>query len=162
MAGHMVYSVLDQLSRDQGSIPDCPNQFVEFHYFQVQFAYMQLVIKFQFKVHTTILGLTTPAIDWSKSPTPLTGLPEDVLHSTLYYMYAECLPRGLSEETAKKCVKMMSKIPELNGFVKLCDTFLQNTALQQRKSRLTLNLFDKMSRKYWEKKPVLNNCSFET
>ena len=48
-------------------------------------------------------------------------------------MYAECLPRGLSEETAARCVKTMAKIPELGGFVKLCDTFLKNTALKQRK-----------------------------
>ena len=87
----------------------------------------------QFAVHSTILWLTTPAIDWSKTPTPFTGLPEDVLQTTLHYMYAECLPRGLSEDTALKCVKIMSKIPELTHFVKLCDTFLKNTALKQRK-----------------------------
>ena len=87
---------------------------------------------FQFKVHTTILMLTTPSIDWSKTPTPLTGLPDDVLQTILQYMYAECLPRGLTEETVHNCVKYAAKIPELTDFITLCNTFLQNTALKQR------------------------------
>ena len=94
---------------------------------------MLYVLFFQFKAHSTILCLTTPNIDWSRIPNPLFGLPDDVVKATLHYMYAECLPRGLSEETAARCVKTMAKIPELGGFVKLCDTFLKNTALKQRK-----------------------------
>ena len=76
--------------------------------------------------------LTTPSIDWSKTPTPLTGLPDDVLQTILQYMYAECLPRGLTEETVHNCVKYAAKIPELTDFITLCNTFLQNTALKQR------------------------------
>ena len=92
---------------------------------------------FQFKAHSTILSLTTPNIDWLKIPNPLYSLPDDVVKATLHYMYAESLPRGLSEETAAKCVQTMTKIPELKDFVKLCDTFLKNTALKQRKSNNT-------------------------
>lgn len=88
---------------------------------------------FQFKAHSTILSLTTPHIDWTKTPSPLTGLPDDVVQTTLYYMYAECLPRGLTEETVQNCVKYVRKIPELADFISLCNTFLQNTALRQRK-----------------------------
>ncbi|WAQ95761.1 hypothetical protein MAR_028451 [Mya arenaria] len=86
-----------------------------------------------FHVHTTILRLTTPGIDWSKTPTPLTGLPNDVLQITLHYIYAECLPRGATEEAVRRCVKMVAKIPDLAGFIKLCNIFLENTALKQRK-----------------------------
>lgn len=78
------------------------------------------------------MALTAPSIDWKKAPTPLTGLPEDVLQTILHYIYSECLPRGLTEETVQNCVKSVKNIPELADFQKLCDTFLQNTALKQR------------------------------
>ncbi|KAL4239206.1 hypothetical protein ACF0H5_000023 [Mactra antiquata] len=100
----------------------------------------------EFKVHSTVLGLSTPAIDWTKSHTMLTGLPEDVLHSTLHYMYAESLPSGMSEDTARNCVKMMSKVPELGAFVQLCDTFLENTALKQQITSLVTDMHSSASR----------------
>ncbi|XP_052763261.1 uncharacterized protein LOC128205559 isoform X2 [Mya arenaria] len=93
-----------------------------------------------FHVHTTILRLTTPGIDWSKTPTPLTGLPNDVLQITLHYIYAECLPRGATEEAVRRCVKMVAKIPDLAGFIKLCNIFLENTALKQQITALVTDM----------------------
>ncbi|KAH3863934.1 hypothetical protein DPMN_026942, partial [Dreissena polymorpha] len=97
----------------------------------------------QFHVHSTILNLTAPGIDWTQSTTPLTGLPDDVLAATLHYMYAECLPRGISEDTVKKCVKLVSKLPDLSEFVKLCNIFLQNTALKQQITSLITDLHNR-------------------
>ena len=87
----------------------------------------------QFKVHKTLLSLAVPQMDWSQSPAQLVGLPEDVLRAILHYLYSESLPRGLSEETAKACVKAVRKLPGFSKFVQLCEQFLKNTALRQRK-----------------------------
>ena len=89
-------------------------------------------ITFQFKVHSVILQLSCPEMDWSSTPPPLSGLKADVLEATLHYLYAECLPRGLSEETARACIKSVGKLPGFARFANLCDTFLKNAALKQR------------------------------
>ena len=88
---------------------------------------------FQFNVHHTILKLAVPEVDWTSSPPPLSGLREDVLHTILHHIYSECLPKGLSEETAKACLKAVKKMQGFEKFTELCETFLKNTALKQRK-----------------------------
>ncbi|XP_033741353.1 uncharacterized protein LOC117328099 [Pecten maximus] len=85
----------------------------------------------QFQVHSLILGLSCPEMDWWHTPPPLTGLREDVLGTVLHYLYTECLPKGLSEETVKVCIKTVSRLQGMDNFVKLCNTFLKNTALRQ-------------------------------
>ncbi|XP_069124343.1 uncharacterized protein [Argopecten irradians] len=85
----------------------------------------------QFQVHSLILGLSCPEMDWWHSPPPLTGLREDVLGTVLHFLYTECLPKGLSEDTVKDCIKTVGKLPGMDNFVKLCNTFLKNTALRQ-------------------------------
>jgi hypothetical protein len=80
-----------------------------------------------------VLALYAPGVDWTKQPCPLSGLADDVTATILHYMYAECLPAGLAEETAKECVKVASKLDGFSSFVLLCDTFLTNTALRHRK-----------------------------
>ena len=87
---------------------------------------------FQYKVHQGILSLAVSEVDWSQEPPPLSGLPEDVLYTILYYVYAECLPKGLSEETARSTVEAVSKLPGFTKLTQLCETFLKNTALRQR------------------------------
>ncbi len=77
--------------------------------------------------------MVVPDIDWSQSPKQLEGLPEDVLYAILHYLYSESLPRGLSEENAKSCIKAVHKLPGFKTFSELCEHFLQNTALRQRK-----------------------------
>ena len=93
----------------------------------------QAYIPFQFKVHKMILKLAIPSMDWDKTPTPLSGLPEDVLMTILHFLYAECLPKGLAEDTARACVKAVHKMPGFSKFTQLCETFLKNTALKHRK-----------------------------
>ncbi|XP_064635771.1 uncharacterized protein LOC135492948 isoform X2 [Lineus longissimus] len=90
----------------------------------------------EFKVHKTILNLSVPSIDWNKTPPPLTGLKEDVLYAVLYYVYSECLPRGMSETTCKACIKAVNKMPGFLKFSELCETFLKNTALRQQITNL--------------------------
>ncbi|XP_005112555.1 uncharacterized protein LOC101850692 [Aplysia californica] len=90
----------------------------------------------EFKVHSTILKLSAPDMDWGGQVTPLTGLPEDVLSVTLHFLYAECLPRGLTEDTAQRCLKAMGKMPGFAKFGQLCETFLKNTALTQQMKTL--------------------------
>ncbi len=86
----------------------------------------------QFKVHTSILTLAVSSIDWERSPPPLDGLSEDVLRTILHYLYAECLPKGVSEETAQAVIKAIAKLPGFSKLTQLCETFLKNTALRQR------------------------------
>ncbi|XP_077980159.1 uncharacterized protein LOC144435438 [Glandiceps talaboti] len=85
----------------------------------------------EFKVHKTILQLSCPSMDWQGSPPPLSNLQADLLHTILFYLYAECLPEGLTEDTAKLCHKTASKLPGLEKLAELCETFLKNTALKQ-------------------------------
>lgn len=85
----------------------------------------------EFKAHSIILGLSAPSLDWTAPVPPLTGLPEDVVQTTLHFLYAECLPQGLTEVTARRCVKMVGKLPGFSKFSQLCETFLKNTALTQ-------------------------------
>ncbi|XP_059139140.1 LOW QUALITY PROTEIN: uncharacterized protein LOC131927488 [Physella acuta] len=94
----------------------------------------------EFKAHTMILKLSSPEIDWTAPSTPLSGLPEDVLKVTLHYLYAECLPRGLSESTAQKCCKLVGKLPGFAKFGQLCETFLKNTALTQQMKTLVSDI----------------------
>ena len=75
-----------------------------------------------------------PSIDWRKTPTPLCGQPDPVVHAILHYLYAECLPKGLSEEAARQVYEATQKVPEFSKLTALCETFLKNTALRQRKA----------------------------
>ncbi|KAH9519989.1 hypothetical protein Btru_071420 [Bulinus truncatus] len=94
----------------------------------------------EFKAHSVILKLSAPELDWKANTAPLTGLPEDVLKTTLHYLYAECLPQGLSEVTAQKCIKMVGKLPGFVKFGQLCETFLKNTALTQQMKMLVSDI----------------------
>ena len=80
-----------------------------------------------------MLQLVGGELDWNRQPPPLSGLPEPVLGTILHYLYAECLPRDLDEATAKHCIRVTSKMPGFTRFAQLCDTFLKNVALKQRK-----------------------------
>lgn len=86
----------------------------------------------QFHVHSVILRLVLPEVQWSGDATLLSHLPEDVLHTALHYVYCESLPSGLSEATAKSSAKLLGKTPGFAHFTQLCETFLKNTALKQR------------------------------
>ena len=99
-------------------------------------SFLHLFAPFQYKAHSIILGLSAPGLDWTAPVPPLTGLPEDVVQTTLHYLYAECLPQGLTETTARRCVKMVGKLPGFAKFGQLCETFLKNTALTQRKPNI--------------------------
>lgn len=78
-----------------------------------------------------ILNFGNPEVDWNKNPTPIEGLPDDVIQTLLHYMYSECLPESLEEETAHKCLLASKNIPGFEKFTELCEFFLKNTALKQ-------------------------------
>lgn len=80
--------------------------------------------------------MTAPTLAWNSVPPPLSGLREDILETVLYYLYTECLPKGLSEDTARDCIKVVGKLPGLENFIQICQNFLKNTALKQRKLSL--------------------------
>ena len=84
-------------------------------------------------MHKTVLRLACPELIWDKSPTPLDGMNEEVLHTVLHYIYAECLPTGLAEPVALACIKAVADLQGFEKFSVLCETFLKNTALKQRK-----------------------------
>ncbi|XP_014665386.1 PREDICTED: uncharacterized protein LOC106807533 [Priapulus caudatus] len=85
----------------------------------------------EYRVHRTILRLANSQLDWNRFPSPLTGLPEDVLQLVLHYLYAECLPNGLTEGVAKSCVMHVGKMPGFDRLTMLCETFIVNTALKE-------------------------------
>ncbi|KAL3236831.1 hypothetical protein MRX96_022088 [Rhipicephalus microplus] len=87
-----------------------------------------------FPVHLTLLRLSCPAVEWAEGkPSPLDGLPDDVVAAALHCIYADCLPPTLTEETARACVSLLSP-PAATGFerlVQLCELFLRNMAVKQ-------------------------------
>ncbi|KDR13429.1 uncharacterized protein LOC110835411 [Zootermopsis nevadensis] len=85
----------------------------------------------QFPVHTCILRLSAPELDWSHQPPPLSGLPEDVLGTILHFLYAECLPTNLGEQTARHCIAAATSLPGLERLVRMCELYLKNMALKQ-------------------------------
>lgn len=84
----------------------------------------------QFKLHSILLNLAVPGHNWRLSP--LNGMPDNILSTVFHYLYKECLPPGLSEDTARDCIKTLSDMKEFDTFIKLCQTFLRNTALRHR------------------------------
>ncbi|XP_054713392.1 uncharacterized protein LOC129222828 [Uloborus diversus] len=85
----------------------------------------------EFKVHKIVLKLGNPEINWDASPGPLDNLSEDVLFTILHYLYSECLPCDLKEETARNCVAFTPCLPGFESFRNLCQLFLKNSALKQ-------------------------------
>ncbi|GIY25110.1 BTB domain-containing protein [Caerostris darwini] len=83
----------------------------------------------EFKVHKTILKLGNSAINWDASPCPLSNLPEDVLYTVLHYLYSECLPDPLDDETAKSCLAATGDLRGFEAFRELCVLYLKNNAL---------------------------------
>lgn len=72
-------------------------------------------------------------IDWHTEPPPFSGLSEDVLSTLLHFFYAECLPDTLDEATAREVINVASRYNSLEKLVHLCQLFLKNMALKQRK-----------------------------
>lgn len=87
----------------------------------------------EFKVHSCITQLLGNDIPWQASPPPFAGLSEDVLGTILLYIYAECLPENLTEATAKQVIKAASQYQSLGKLVNMCQIYLKNMALKQRK-----------------------------
>lgn len=86
-------------------------------------------------MHSCILQLLGGEIDWNAHPNPFSSLPEEVLGTILYFLYAECLPDTLTEVTAKQVIEIASQHPCLLKLVNMCHVYLKNMALKQRKSR---------------------------
>lgn len=95
-------------------------------------------------MHKTVLKLVNHYIDWNSSPNPLDNLPEDVLFTILHYLYSECLPSDLKEETARNCLSATADLPGFDSFRDLCELFLKNSALKQRKFLKNYHYFVKI------------------
>lgn len=93
----------------------------------------------KFSVHSCILALSLPDVDWNQTATPLSGLPEDILSAILYYLYAECLPVNLTEFCAQQIISIVSKLPNgaLTKLADLCQLFLKHMALKKEITSLT-------------------------
>ncbi|KAJ8954724.1 hypothetical protein NQ318_011417 [Aromia moschata] len=85
----------------------------------------------QFKVHSTILELHGNDIDWKSEPPPFSHISEDVLGTILHFLYSECLPESLTEETARQVIIVASTYASLNRLVSICQLYLKNMALKQ-------------------------------
>nr|CAD7264660.1 unnamed protein product [Timema shepardi] len=94
----------------------------------------------QFAVHTCILKLGAPSIDWAEQPPPLSGLPEDVLGTVLHFIYSESLPANLDEDTARQCRTVAQSLLGLEKLVNMCDQYLNNMALKQQIVKLVSDM----------------------
>ncbi|KAJ8971383.1 hypothetical protein NQ317_006950 [Molorchus minor] len=86
----------------------------------------------QFKVHSTILELQGDGIDWSTDPPPFTNLSEEVLGTILHFLYCECLPDNVTEETARQVITIATAHASLSKLVAICQSYLKNITLKQR------------------------------
>nr|CAD7461669.1 unnamed protein product [Timema tahoe] len=93
-----------------------------------------------FAVHTCILKLGAPSIDWAEQPPPLSGLPEDVLGTVLHFIYSESLPANLDEDTARQCRTVAQSLLGLEKLVNMCDQYLNNMALKQQIVKLVSDM----------------------
>ena len=87
---------------------------------------------FQFPAHKTILCcFFTDIYKWDKIPAFLTDLSPDVLRGLLHYIYTCCLPRDLSEDTAKKLMRISQlNSNDVGSLGELCVEFLEATAVK--------------------------------
>ncbi|XP_065345605.1 uncharacterized protein LOC135943121 isoform X1 [Cloeon dipterum] len=102
-----------------------------------------------FQAHSCILLTGSPQLGWqswleeveksSKNadsaavpPSPLSGLPEDVLATVLHYIYSLSLPSDLPEETALKCIKSVRDLPGFSTLATKCQAYLNNMSLRNR------------------------------
>ena len=87
---------------------------------------------FQFPAHKTILCcFFTDIYKWDKIPAFLTDLSPDILRGLLHYVYTCCLPRDLSEDTAKKLMRISQlNSNDVGSLGELCVEFLEATAVK--------------------------------
>lgn len=85
----------------------------------------------EFLVHTCILKLNAPDIDWTAKPTPLSGLPEEVIGTILHFLYAQCLPPDLHESVAKQVIVSAPDYPGLEQLVSMCHSYIKNITLKR-------------------------------
>ncbi|CAN8030599.1 unnamed protein product, partial [Ixodes persulcatus] len=86
----------------------------------------------QLPVHLTLLRLSCPLVDW-RSGSPLDGLSDPVVRAALHCAYADCLPPGTTEETARSCLTLLgSPVVGFERLTALCQLFLHNAAVRQR------------------------------
>ncbi|XP_071488165.1 uncharacterized protein [Diadema antillarum] len=84
----------------------------------------------EFTVHKVILKASCPQLAWDQTPPPLSGHPEDVLTAVLHFLYTECLPESIQEETARRCLAVASKLPGFGRLANLCQLYLKNVAVK--------------------------------
>lgn len=84
----------------------------------------------EFAVHKVILKATCPQLAWDLSPPPLSGSPEDVLSTVLHFLYTECMPETIQEETARKVQSVASKLPGFGRLGNLCQLYMHNVAVK--------------------------------
>ncbi|KAG1683580.1 Speckle-type POZ protein-like [Nymphon striatum] len=103
-----------------------------------------------FRLHTTILYLSNPQVDWSENGKFFTKynkkLPEEVLSTIMYFMYTECLPDNLTEDTARQAIQVLKSFPGFEPFQKTCGIFLKSESIKQKIKLLTYDIHDCMTR----------------
>ena len=80
-----------------------------------------------------IVSIKGSELDWSTLPPPLEDLDEDIIYTVLHYLYGECLPPGLSVETAEKCVSLSTTYSSLQTLSTMCQLYLKNITLKNSK-----------------------------
>ena len=61
----------------------------------------------------------------------LNNLPSKMLSAILYWLYCECLPTDLDEETCIKLISMSECTPPLNRMTEPCKNYLRNIKLKK-------------------------------
>ncbi|KAG5890631.1 hypothetical protein JTB14_020335 [Gonioctena quinquepunctata] len=98
--------------------------------------------KKQFKVHSSLLELQGDDIDWLSDPPPFSNISEDVVGTILHFLYAECLPDNLTEDTAREVITVVSPYKSLAKLVNNCQLYLKNMALKQQIISLVGDMHD--------------------
>eukprot|EP00057_Strongylocentrotus_purpuratus_P003462 XP_003726708.1 PREDICTED: uncharacterized protein LOC100892203 isoform X1 [Strongylocentrotus purpuratus] len=91
-----------------------------------------------FVVHKIILKSTCPQLGWDMSPAPLSGTPEVVLSAIIHFLYTECLPDTIDEDSARKVLEVAGKLPGFERLANLCQLYLHNSEVKNQ----IINLVD--------------------
>lgn len=70
-------------------------------------------------MHKLILSNSLPNFD----PNILREFDSDVVHVILHYVYGQCLPRDISEETIQKCLQKLDNVPQFKPIVDKLNAF---------------------------------------
>ena len=114
-------------------VPPLPRGTVYIIIWKLKLIFISSPSLLQFEVHKVILKAAAPRLAWDQTPPPLSNSPEDVLATVLHFLYTECLPETIQEDTARRVLVVAGKLPGFHRLANLLMLYLHNMDVKNRK-----------------------------